>query len=214
MDVSAATLIGLFDRIGIVAFAFAGVDVGLKRRFDLFGLVVIGVVTAAGGGLLRDVILGRVPLILVREDYLVIAVGASLAAVALVPRDWRLLPRLLAAGSALGLGAFTAAGALAAISAGLPLPAVIIIGILTATGGGVLRDLLADRVPLVLTSEVNASASAVGALTVWLLEPWSVEAAAISAIVLTAALRFAATKLDLHLPVPGGGASRKPPPAD
>lgn len=70
MDFSVATLIDIFDRIGIVAFAFSGVETGLRRKLDLFGLIVMGVVTATGGGLMRDVLLARRPLLLDRGDYL------------------------------------------------------------------------------------------------------------------------------------------------
>jgi uncharacterized membrane protein YeiH len=165
---------------------------------------MMGLVTATGGGVARDVVLGRLPLVLEREDYLLWALLAAAAAIAI---SWagRTIPnRLVAGADALGLGAFAVAGALAAIQADLSLPAVALLAILTATGGGVLRDLLVARVPLVLRSEVNATAAAAGGLTVWLLEPPSVALAGLAGLLVTAGIRLVSLALDLHLPTPRG----------
>ncbi len=202
VDLSLEDLVTLFDRIGIVAFAISGVEVGVRRRLDVFGLLVMGVVTATGGGLMRDLVLARLPFVIDREDYLLWAFGASAVAIAIAWGE-RTIPRpLLAAADAVGLGAFAAAGALVGISADLGLPAVILLAILTATGGGVVRDLLAARVPLVLRAEVNASAAAVGGLVVWLIEPASTEAAALTGALTAAAIRIISIAFDLHLPIP------------
>lgn len=205
MDLSATDIIGILDRVGIVAFALSGIEVGLRRKLDVFGLLVMGVVTATGGGLMRDVVLGRLPLVIDDPDYFLWAVGASLAGILLVWRQRRVPRLLLAIADAGGLGAFAAAGALAAIRADLALPAVILLAMLTATGGGVVRDLLADRVPLVLRSEVNATAAALGGFCLWLAEPISTEGAALLAVSATALLRVAGQTFDLHLPAPGEG---------
>ncbi|MGI8424545.1 MAG: trimeric intracellular cation channel family protein [Chloroflexota bacterium] len=209
MDFSAADIVGTCDRIGIVAFAFSGVEVGLRRRLDVFGLVVMGVVTATGGGLIRDILLVRLPFVIDREDYLLWALGAAAAAIVL---GWagRGFPRLLlAAADAVGLGAFAVAGALAALNSGLGLLPALLLAVVTATGGGVIRDLLADRVPLVLRSEVNASAAALGGFTVWLVEPASTGAAALAGAGVTAAVRVVSLALGLNLPVPGRRVGRQ-----
>ncbi len=203
MDFSVATLIDIFDRIGIVAFAFSGVETGLRRKLDLFGLIVMGVVTATGGGLMRDVLLARLPLLLDRSDYLLLAVGASVAAIPLLDRGTRILERGLAVAQAVGLGSFAVTGALVAIQFDLNLPATIVLAILTATGGGVVRDLLADRVPLVLTAEVNATAAAFAGLAVWLIEPLSAGSGALAGIAVAAGIAAASQRFGLHLPVPG-----------
>jgi uncharacterized membrane protein YeiH len=125
-------------------------------------------------------------------------------AIALLWRS-RTVPRpLLAVADAVGLGAFAAAGALAAIHADLSVVAAVLMAMLTATGGGVLRDLFADRVPLVLRSEINATAAGIGGLCVWLFEPASLGGAALLGVAVTAALRVAGLAFDLHLPQPGG----------
>ena len=202
MDLSASDLVGVLDRVGIVAFALSGVEVGLRRRLDIFGLLVMGVVTATGGGFVRDLALGRLPLVLDRADYLVWALLASLAAVALTTWRKEVPSLLLAVAEAAGLGAFATAGALAAIDFDLPVPAVVVLAILTATGGGVLRDLLADRVPLVLRAEINATAAGLGGIAVWAFEPVSTGGAAILGVGVAALVRVAGVAFNLHLPVP------------
>lgn len=203
VDIDSADLVLLFDRIGIVAFAISGVQVGARRNLDVFGLLVMGLVTATGGGVMRDVVLGRLPLLLDREDYLLWALVASLAAVLLVWARTRIPPLLVSVSEAVGLGAFAVAGALAAIEYELSVVAVVLIGVLTATGGGAIRDLLADRVPVVLRSEVNATAAALGALAVWAAEPVNAGLAALLGALTAAVVRVGGVAMDIHLPVPG-----------
>lgn len=201
MDLTASELIGALDRIGLVAFAFGGVEVGARRRPDLFGLLVMGVVAATGGGLIRDLILQRVPLVVAEADYIAWPVGGSLAAIGLVLAKRRIPAFVRALAEAGGTGAFAVSGALAAIGAGLPLTAVVLLGVITATGGGVIRDVLADRIPVVLRTEVNATAAALGALAVWLVEPQSRELAALFGAGVTALVRVGGLAFDVHLPI-------------
>jgi uncharacterized membrane protein YeiH len=91
------------------------------------------------------------------------------------------------------------------MEAHLSLPAVIVLAIVTAAGGGVLRDLLAARVPMVLRSELDATAAACGALVAWFLEAHSVGFAGLAALLTTASIRLAGIALNLHLPIPGAG---------
>ncbi|MEP6872638.1 MAG: TRIC cation channel family protein [Anaerolineaceae bacterium] len=209
MHLAASELIGILDRIGLVAFALGGVEVGVRRRLDVFGLLVMGVVTATGGGLMRDVLVGRMPLVIDRWDYVLWPIGGSFLAIVLVSVQRRFPKVLLAVAEAAGLGAFSAAGALVAIQADLPLPAVILLAILTATGGGVVRDLLADRVPMVLRAEVNATAAGVGGLAVWAFDPVSTGGAAMLGVAVAALVRVAGLAFDLHLPHPGSGEGKQ-----
>jgi uncharacterized membrane protein YeiH len=203
VDLDLEDLVRLFDRVGIVAFAISGVEVGVRKRLDVFGLLVMGVITATGGGLFRDLIIGVTPFVIDHDDYLLWAIGSSAVAIAIAWNE-RTIPRpLLATADAVGLGSFAAAGALAAIGADLPLLSVVLLAIVTATGGGVLRDLFAARVPLVLRSEVNASAAAVGGLVVYLLEPASAGWAALAGALTAAAIRILTIAFDVHLPIPG-----------
>lgn len=204
MHLTVTELIEILDRVGLVAFALGGVEVGVRRRLDVFGLLVMGVVTATGGGLMRDVIVGRLPLVIDRWDYVLWPIAGSLLAIWLVSVRRAFPKSLLAVADAAGLGAFSAAGALVAIQADLPVPAVVLLAILTATGGGVVRDLLADRVPMVLRSEVNATAAGIGGLAVWAFEPVSTGGAALLGVAVAALVRVGGLAFDLHLPHPGG----------
>ena len=203
MHLTVTELIDILDRVGLVAFALGGVEVGVRRRLDVFGLLVMGVVTATGGGLMRDVIVGRLPLVIDRWDYVLWPIAGSLLAIWLVSVRRSFPKSLLAVADAAGLGAFSAAGALVAIQADLPVPAVVLLAILTATGGGVVRDLLADRVPMVLRSEVNATAAGIGGLAVWAFEPVSTGGAALLGVAVAALVRVGGLAFDLHLPHPG-----------
>ncbi|MGE0598480.1 MAG: trimeric intracellular cation channel family protein [Dehalococcoidia bacterium] len=209
MDLTAAEIVGILDRVGLVAFALSGVEVGARRRLDVFGLMVMGVITAAGGGVMRDVILGRLPLLFDKPDYFLWAFGGAVVGIVLVWRRRRVHRVVLAVADSGGLGAFAAAGALAAIRYDLAFPAIILIAVLTATGGGVIRDLMADRVPLVLRSEVNATAAALGAFALWATEPVSVGGAALLGVAVTALVRVAGLAFDLHLPHPGAHDKRQ-----
>jgi len=202
LDISPGTLVGIFDRVGIVAFAYSGVAVGMRRNLDIFGLVVLGVVTCLGGGAIRDLLIDRTPLVLVREDYFALAVGASVASIPLISRSRVPLDGVLLLCRAVGLGAFASAGALAAISAGLPFPAILILAVVTATGGGVLRDLLADDVPAVLRAEVNATAALCGGAVVWLLHPLNPAWASLVAATLVACAVVLAQRFGVQLPRP------------
>ena len=203
MHLTVTELIDILDRVGLVAFALGGVEIGVRRRLDVFGLLVMGVVTATGGGLMRDVIVGRLPLVIDRWDYVLWPIAGSLLAIWLVSVRRSFPKSLLAVADAAGLGAFSAAGALVAIQADLPVPAVVLLAILTATGGGVVRDLLADRVPMVLRSEVNATAAGIGGLAVWAFEPVSTGGAALLGVAVAALVRVGGLAFDLHLPHPG-----------
>jgi uncharacterized membrane protein YeiH len=202
VDISAEALIGVFDRVGIVAFAYSGVRVGMLRRLDVFGLLVIGIVSASGGGMMRDVVLGRLPLLLVREDYLLLAAAAAALAIPLTARPFRLARPVLALADGVGLGAFAVAGALAATEGDLGLPAVVALAVLNAVGGGVIRDLMVDRVPRVLQAEVQATAAAIGGATVWALVRVDPGLAALAGAGATALVRIGSRLFDIHLPVP------------
>ena len=202
-------LVLLADRIGIVAFAIAGVSVGVARRMDVFGLLAIGVTTAIGGGALRDVLLGEMPRALTRSDYLLFAVGAAALAIGAAWLGWRWPNRLLALADAVGTGAFAVAGALLARDAGLAWPAAVVLAILTATGGTVLRDVLANRIPTAFRANLNATAAGVGGIVAFFVASEDEALAAAVGAGLTAALSLVGYAGLGRLPRMGPGA--RPP---
>jgi uncharacterized membrane protein YeiH len=148
---------------GTLAFGLSGGILAVRKRMDLFGVLVLSVATGLGGGIMRDVILGHVPpATLVDWRYLAAAgLGGLLvfASFGKIVRHGRFLTEF----DAIGLSIFTVTGTNIALSAGLsPAPSVLL-GMLTGVGGGVLRDVLAAEVPLIFRSEIYAVASMLGA---------------------------------------------------
>lgn len=162
------------DLVGIFAFSLSGALLAVRKRFDLLGVVVLGCVTAVGGGSIRDTLTGTVPPVYLRDEtYLWAAILGALVGFAFGPRLAR-LERTLSFFDTLGLALFAVSGALGGISLGFGPLGVTFVGALSGVGGGVIRDLLANEVPQVLyrRDQLYATAAAAGALTVYLLHPW------------------------------------------
>jgi uncharacterized membrane protein YeiH len=158
----------ILNLVGTFAFGLSGGILAVRKKMDLFGVLVLSVATGLGGGIIRDLILGRTPpTTLVDWRYLLAAGLAGL----LVFFDFRQIvrwSRFVTAFDAAGLAIFTVTGTTIALSAGLgPVPAALL-GMLTGIGGGAVRDILAAEVPLVLRSEVYAVASLLGAIMITL----------------------------------------------
>ena len=195
-------LVAAADRIGIAAFAISGVAVGFRARMDIFGLIALGLVTAVGGGVIRDVVIGDVPRVFIADDYLVIAVVSSLVAIGAGAAGWKAPDAVMKAADAIGTGAFATAGALIAWDANLNWAAAVILAVLTATGGGVLRDVLASNVPRVLHSEMNATGAVAGGALTYVLAEQAIDVAwatAAGALLAAAVAAFGHTGL-LRLP--------------
>ncbi len=158
------------DLIGTFAFAISGALAGVDKKMDLYGVIVLGMVTAVGGGTLRDLLIGRIPpFIFVDYSYLTLALVAALLVFychKLVERGQRLLLMM----DALGLSTFTVIGVSIALEHGIGYPGAVMMGIMTATAGGMVRDLLRQEVPLVLTREIYASACLAGGMAFCLLD--------------------------------------------
>ena len=165
----------LLELLGTVAFTLSGVMVALEKRLDLLGVVVLGTVTAVGGGGLRDVLLGELPPMLFRDPiYVTVAVAVSLVsfyiAYAMGDRFYAHLEKLspmINMPDAVGLGIFVVVGVRAAIRAGYQDNAFlsVFVGTVTGVGGGLMRDQLAGRIPMVLQKHIYAIAALVGAVT-------------------------------------------------
>jgi uncharacterized membrane protein YeiH len=140
----------LFDLGATFAFALTGALAGIKRNYDIVGVFALALVSGIGGGLIRDGIFiqdGLTPL-LTNPHYIEVISAAAVIGMFFGERVRR-FHRLVAVVDALGLGAYAAFGVQKSLLAGLAVPAAILIGVITAVGGGVLRDLLAREEPLV-----------------------------------------------------------------
>lgn len=168
----------IFEILGTVAFAFSGAVVGLYRRMDIFGITVLAVMTGVGGGMIRDVLCGITPpTALTHPDSLLVSIGTALVVSFLYPffripkRGKILISFLYHISDTIGLAAFTVTGVLTAFytwpAYHYVLPAML--GLITAVGGGIIRDMMARRMPVVLYMDVYAIASVAGGLLMCIL---------------------------------------------
>lgn len=200
-------LLYVLDLVGIAVFAASGALAAGRKRLDLLGVVVLGLVTAVGGGTVRDLLLDRHPIFWLDDPtYLVVIVASALLTVAVaraqLARRRALLTALLVA-DALGLALFSVAGAQIAERAGLPTVSIVLLGTVTGAAGGAIRDVLTAEVPLVLRrGNLYASAAIAGTAAYRALEAGGVhrDAAALAGMVIVAALRFAAIAWRWQLP--------------
>ena len=180
------------DLAGVAVFALSGALTAARKQMDLFGFVLIATVTGIGGGTLRDLLLGLTPVFWVREPvYVYVTTGAALLGFVtahLVESRYRLL--LWA--DAVGLSVFCLLGAEAALAAGVPHVIAVVMGLLSAVFGGLVRDILCHETPLILRKEIYATAALLGA-TVYvglaaleLERPWCLLAGFLAAFLLRA----------------------------
>ncbi len=155
-------LLYAFDLLGTAAFAASGAWAGVRRHMDLLGVLVLGLVTAIGGGTLRDILLGDTPPFCLQNDtYLYLSLGVALV-VFVAHRYLDHIAHPLLYLDAVGLGTFVVIGTQKAISFGTSYLVAVTMGVMTATAGGVIRDMLSSQVPLILRKEIYASACIAG----------------------------------------------------
>ncbi|HEY0698466.1 MAG TPA: trimeric intracellular cation channel family protein [Micromonospora sp.] len=161
-----STALLLADLAGVAVFAASGASAGVVKRLDLFGVVFVGFVAALGGGIFRDLVIDESPPLAFADWRYAVTAGVSAAAVFwLHPQLARLRTTVLVLDAA-GLGLFTVAGTLKALAVGVPPVGACLIGMLTAIGGGLARDLLTAEIPAVLCREIYAVAALLGAVAV------------------------------------------------
>ncbi len=188
------------DWFGTAVFAITGALVAREKRMDLFGVVVVALVTALGGGTIRDLILQREIFWVVDEIY--IWIGVLAAILTFVVAHLNLLPRRpLLIADAFGLSVFTVIGVQTGLASGVTPLIAVIMGVMTATFGGMIRDLLSNRIPLILHSELYATAALCGATVYVLLANASPEWRMLIAATVTLGLRLAAIRWNWSLPV-------------
>ena len=202
------------DLGGTFVFALSGAALGIRHRLDLFGVLVLSFITATGGGMVRDVLIGATPpAAIVDWRYLGTSMLAGLLAFFAHPRRHRfaLAERLrhpILIVDAAGLSLFAVAGSLKALAFGLGPVQAVLIGGLTAVGGGVMRDVLVSEVPVVLRSELYAVAALAGASVVVIGREFSLpsEGTIIAGAALCFALRVISLKRGWSLPSAGESA--------
>ena len=201
----------IFEIVGTIAFAISGAMTGLAKKMDIFGVAILGLTTATGGGLIRDVILGNTPpAIFQNPTYAVVALFVSvLVFIPLVRRTMEtkkvIFDTILLVMDSLGLGLFTVVGIQIAhsLSDSYGRFLLLFVGVITGVGGGMLRDIFAGDTPYVFKKHVYATASLVGAIAcvaVWDVLGETVSMTIGAAVILV--LRLCAAKYHWNLPKP------------
>jgi len=203
LSLSIQTLVYVLDLFGTMAFAVTGAFKAIEHKADIVGIIILATITGVAGGTLRDIILGKFPPNSLSDPwYVVITASTAVAIFFLYPKiqkHWNLFLKF----DALGLGVFTIIGATFAYHIfGMNFLAIALSGMLTAVGGGILRDVFVNEVPIVFVKELYASASFVGVLAFYILLSLGSELymVTIASMAITTILRLVAMKYNWNLP--------------
>lgn len=205
MDLSlpAQTTILALDLFGTMAFAVTGAFKAIERKSDIVGIIILATITGVAGGTIRDIMMGHFPPHSISDPYyVIITVTTGFTMFFLYPKmqkHWNLFLKF----DAIGLGVFTAIGATFAYETyGMNFLAMSMAGMVTAVGGGILRDMFVNEIPMVFVKELYASASFLGVLVFYiaLSIDSNLEIATVASIVVTTVLRLVAMKYNWNLP--------------
>ena len=190
------------DILGTIAFAISGALVAIHKKFDPFGVLIIAFATAVGGGTLRDVLIGRNPVGWMQDlNYVYAIIGATFFTI-LFRKKIQSFNKSLFLFDTIGLGIFTIIGTEMGIDYNLHPLMSIALGTITATFGGVIRDILCNEIPVIFRKEIYASACILGALTFILLQntPLQSNATYIITTIIIIIIRLVSVKFKLSLP--------------
>ena len=193
----------VLDLFGTMAFAVTGAFKAIEHKADIVGIIILATITGLAGGTIRDVVFGKtLPNSLIDPTYVIITVISAIVLFLLyskMKKHWNVFLKF----DAVGLGVFTVIGATFAYNLfGMNFLIIVLSGMLTAIGGGILRDVFVNQTPIVFVKELYASASFIGAITFYftLLITNEVYVATILGIILTTGLRLVAMKYNWNLP--------------
>ncbi len=192
----------VLDLFGTMAFAITGAFKAIETKSDVVGILILATLTGVAGGTIRDVVLGQFPNSISDPAYVVVTVISGIIVFFLytrIKKHWNLFLKF----DAIGLGIFAIIGATFAYSlVGLNFLAIILSGMLTSVGGGILRDVFVNQIPLVFVKEFYASASFIGIAIFYLILYFGggLYFATISGVVVTTGLRLVAMKYNWSLP--------------
>ncbi|MGF1732654.1 trimeric intracellular cation channel family protein [Photobacterium kasasachensis] len=196
-------LIYVLDMFGTAVFAASGVLMAGRLRMDPFGIVVLASVTAIGGGTIRDMALGATPVFWITDTaYLWVIFITCLIAMLAIRKPKQMPWYFLPVADAIGLAVFVAIGVEKALRFGASPMVAVIMGVMTGCGGGVIRDILAREIPMVLRTEVYATACILGGIvhTTALMMHVDASVATLAGVITTLTIRLAAIRWHLSLP--------------
>lgn len=194
-------LFNVLDLLGTIAFATSGALVAMRNKFDPFGVFIIAFVTAVGGGTLRDILVGKVP-VWMDHTYYVYAIILTVVFSIIFRKKLKILSRSLFLFDTIGLGIFTIIGTEIGVEANFSSIISIALGTMSAAFGGVIRDILCNQTPVIFHKEIYATAAIIGAAVYIILNKLQVDNSLIyiSTIFIVITIRIIAVKFHLSLP--------------
>jgi uncharacterized membrane protein YeiH len=196
------TVFYVLDILGTIAFAISGALMAMNKKMDPFGVFIIGFVTAVGGGTLRDVLIGKQPVIWMNDISYIFLIGFAVFIAIIFRKKLKKLQKSLFLFDTIGLGIFTITGTEIGINANFHPIISIALGTMTACFGGVIRDILCNEVPVLFRKEIYATACIFGSIVFIILYNFNIDQNIVyvstSLIVIT--IRLVAVKYKLSLP--------------
>ncbi|SFK71820.1 trimeric intracellular cation channel family protein [Proteiniphilum acetatigenes] len=196
-------LFSVLDIIGTVAFAISGTLTAIEKRFDIFGIAIIAAVTAIGGGTLRDMLIGNMPVTwLLNLEYLYIVIAAIIVTI-FFRKSLNKLRKSLLLFDTIGIGIFTLIGIQKGLLIGLHPIVCVLLGTVTACFGGVIRDTLCNDVPIIFKKEIYATACIIGGGIFFLTQYWGLtqNSVYLATIISIITIRLFAVRYHWSLPV-------------
>ncbi len=192
----------VIDILGTVAFAISGVLVAMEKKLDLFGVLIIAFVTAVGGGTLRDLLIGNTPVGWMTTSSYILTISITVITAILFVKQLRYFRKSLFLFDTIGIGLYTMVGVEKGLNAGLSPVICIILGTITASFGGVIRDILCNEIPVIFRKEVYATICILGGIIYFILIQFPMDNtyAYIAAILSIIVMRLLAVKLKISLP--------------
>jgi uncharacterized membrane protein YeiH len=198
-------MLGLIEVLGILAFTLSGVIESQRKKMDFVGTYATAFMTALGGGTLRDLLLNRQPLWLLHDEYPLMIGAVVIGALILIRlKQFPITERTIVIPDGLGLGLFSASGTAYAFDTDLPPLVCILMGVITATFGGVLRDIACNKIPVIFSrTELYATCSFFAAGTYWGFRVLGAQhiLSATVAIIMALMLRLLAVRFNWRLPL-------------
>lgn len=196
------TIFYVLDILGTIAFAISGALMAMNKKMDPFGVFIIAFVTAVGGGTLRDVLIGKQPVIWMNDITYIFLIGFAVLIAILFRKKLRHLQKSLFLFDTIGLGIFTITGTEIGINANFHPIISIALGTMTACFGGVIRDILCNNIPILFRKEIYATTCIFGSIAFIVLNNFNIDQSIVyvSTSLIVIAIRLVAVKYHLSLP--------------
>lgn len=190
------------DILGTIAFAISGVLVAMEKKLDIFGVFIIAFVTAVGGGTLRDLLIGNTPVVWMRDNIYVFVIIGTVVLAVLFRNQLKYFRTSLFLFDTIGIGLYTLVGIEKGLAAGMLPLMCIALGTITASFGGVIRDILCNEIPVIFRKEIYATACILGGTSYFFLRklPFDDQYAYAAAILIVIGIRLLAVRFKIALP--------------